>query len=166
MNRVIRLLVALGVLAAAGVMRADDAATQPAGTTQLLDLQSSALRNAKATTQWTTPSGLTIEGLGGGHEAAEVGDIVAIQYIGMLADGKVFDSSFSRTPPDPLVFRIGSGAVIKGMDEGVVGMKVGDRRRIVIPPALGYGPDGSGDGTIPPNATLTFAIELTGLRKP
>ncbi|MDP1674322.1 MAG: FKBP-type peptidyl-prolyl cis-trans isomerase [Burkholderiales bacterium] len=106
----------------------------------------------------TTASGLIIEDLvtGNGAEAA-AGQEVTVHYTGWLTDGKKFDSSKDRD--DPFVFPLGGGRVIRGWDEGVQGMKVGGKRKLTIPPALGYGARGAG-GVIPPNATLVFEVEL------
>lgn len=110
----------------------------------------------------TTESGLQYVDLvvGTGREA-ELGDTATVHYTGWLADGTSFDSS--RTRNEPFSFRVGAGRVIKGWDEGVLGMKVGGTRKLIIPPALGYGARGAGS-VIPPNATLTFEVELLGLR--
>ncbi len=95
--------------------------------------------------------------LGKGAEA-KTGQTVSVNYVGTLADGKEFDSS--RKPGrKPFVFTLGQGAVIRGWDQGVVGMKVGGKRKLVIPPQLAYGPSGR-PPVIPPAATLTFEIEL------
>jgi len=111
----------------------------------------------------TTPSGLQMEDLvpGDGHPAA-FGKDVLVHYSGWLCGsdgqpGAKFDSSHDRQ--EAFGFALGQGNVIAGWDEGVVGMRVGGKRRLVIPPALGYGEFGAG-GVIPPNATLIFDIEL------
>ena len=109
----------------------------------------------------TTASGLIIEDLVEGSGAvAAAGQTVSVHYTGWLTDGTKFDSSKDRN--DPFVFPLGAGRVIKGWDEGVQGMKVGGKRRLTIPPALGYGARGAG-GVIPPNATLVFEVELLGV---
>ena len=105
----------------------------------------------------TTESGLAIavteEGTG---EAAEAGDIVRVNYTGMLADGTVFDSSEGR---DPFRFMLGQGQVIPGWDEGIAMLQEGGQARLIIPPDLAYGEAGAG-AAIPPNATLFFEVEL------
>ena len=106
----------------------------------------------------TTASGLQYEDtvIGTGAEAAK-GKSVEVHYTGTLADGTKFDSSHDRK--QPFSFRLGAGQVIKGWDEGVVGMKVGGTRKLVVPGDLAYGPRGY-PGSIPPNAQLTFVVEL------
>ena len=113
----------------------------------------------------TTPSGLQYEDttVGDGAEA-RAGQDVTVHYTGWLyndgAQGAKFDSSKDRN--DPFEFSLGAGMVIKGWDEGVAGMKIGGKRTLIIPAALGYGARGAG-GVIPPNATLKFDVELLGL---
>jgi len=110
----------------------------------------------------TTPSGLEYWEIKKGSGApAKAGKTVSVHYTGWLTDGKEFDSS--RDAGDPIQFQLGTGQVIKGWDEGIVGMKVGGKRQLRIPPALGYGPRGFGS-SIPPNATLVFDVELMGVK--
>ncbi|AJC17499.1 MULTISPECIES: FKBP-type peptidyl-prolyl cis-trans isomerase [Pandoraea] len=106
----------------------------------------------------TTDSGLQYEDLqvGDGAEATP-GKTVTVHYTGWLTDGKKFDSSKDRN--DPFAFVLGGGMVIRGWDEGVAGMKVGGKRKLIIPAELGYGARGAG-GVIPPNATLVFEVDL------
>jgi FKBP-type peptidyl-prolyl cis-trans isomerase len=91
--------------------------------------------------------------------AAASGDTVTINYIGAFLDGTVFDSSFSRGVP--FTFQLGVNAVIKGFDQGIVGMKVGGRRVLVIPSDLAYG--AAGQGSIPPNTPLQFQVDLVSI---
>ncbi|WP_413174624.1 FKBP-type peptidyl-prolyl cis-trans isomerase [Anabaena azotica] len=111
----------------------------------------------------TTPSGLKYIELNKGEGTAtpERGQTVVVHYTGTLEDGTKFDSSRDRG--QPFSFKIGIGQVIKGWDEGLSTMKVGDRRQLIIPSELGYGARGAG-GVIPPNATLIFDVELLGIK--
>jgi len=110
----------------------------------------------------TTRSGLQyIDLVVGSGRKAELGDTATVHYTGWLENGTKFDSSRDRNEPFP--FRVGSGMVIKGWDEGIGSMKKGGKRKLIIPPHLGYGPRGAGN-IIPPNATLTFEVELLDLR--
>jgi FKBP-type peptidyl-prolyl cis-trans isomerase FkpA len=104
-------------------------------------------------------AGLIVEEItvGSGAEARGRGQTVSVHYTGWLIDGKEFDSSVRRD--EPFDFPLGAGYVIPGWDQGVVGMRVGGKRKLTIPPELGYGARGAG-GVIPPNATLVFEIEL------
>ena len=94
---------------------------------------------------------------------AETGQKVEVHYTGKLTDGSVFDSSVVRG--QPFSFTLGRGQVIEGWEKGILGMRVGEKRVLTIPPALGYGAQGAGI-TIPPNATLVFEVELLDVRTP
>jgi FKBP-type peptidyl-prolyl cis-trans isomerase len=115
--------------------------------------------------QWpnavTTPSGLQYVVVEEGSGDSPVkGAMVSVHYTGKLLDGKKFDSSYDRGKP--IDFPVGNGQVIKGWDEALLGMKKGEKRVLIIPPELGYGP--SGRGPIPPNATMVFDVELVNFR--
>ncbi|MFH1111769.1 MAG: FKBP-type peptidyl-prolyl cis-trans isomerase [Patescibacteria group bacterium] len=108
----------------------------------------------------TTPSqNLIMEIIKSGEGAeAKTGDRVTVNYTGWLSDGTKFDSSLDRG--EPFSFSLGAGQVIIGWDQGVVGMKIGEQRKLIIPPQLAYGDQGAGNGVIPVKATLIFEIEL------
>lgn len=107
------------------------------------------------------PSGLRYEVVReGSGKVAAAGQTVSVHYTGWLENGTKFDSSLDRG--QPFSFSLGAGQVIRGWDEGVAGMKIGEIRKLTIPSHLGYGARGAG-GVIPPNATLIFDVELVGL---
>jgi FKBP-type peptidyl-prolyl cis-trans isomerase FkpA len=110
----------------------------------------------------TTASGLQYADtvIGDGAQAKD-GDTVSVHYTGWLEDNTKFDSSKDRN--QAFSFKLGTGMVIKGWDEGVAGMKIGGTRKLTIPSELGYGARGAG-GVIPPNASLIFEVELLGIK--
>ncbi len=109
----------------------------------------------------TTASGLKyVDEVVGTGPSPKSGQNVTVNYTGTLENGTKFDSSFDHG--QPFTFPIGVGKVIKGWDEGVMTMKVGGKRRLMVPSNLGYGP--SGNGTIPPNASLNFEVELLDVK--
>lgn len=113
-------------------------------------------------TEVTTASGLKYTDLVvGTGPSPQTGQLVSVHYTGTLLNGKKFDSSLDRGKP--FEFRIGTGGVIKGWDEGLISMKVGGKRKLVIPSALGYGARGA-PPNIPPNSTLVFDVELLGVK--
>ena len=122
------------------------------------DARSGACYMEKDMAEKMTDSGLKYDDLeeGTGTEAV-AGNQVSVHYTGWLEDGTKFDSSLDRN--QPFQFALGRGQVIRGWDEGVQGMKVGGKRKLIIPAQLGYGAAGAG-GVIPPNATLVFEVEL------
>jgi len=97
----------------------------------------------------------------GDGQEAKAGDNVTVHYVGTLTDGKKFDSSRDRGQGFP--FQLGAGRVIKGWDQGVAGMKIGEIRKLTIPPHLAYGDKGF-PGAIPPNSTLIFEVELLAIK--
>lgn len=133
----------------------DPATTQPAGAQSGFTTMESGLRY-----KVTAPAGEP--------KVAQQGDVLSVHYTGRLADGTVFDTSLRPRPSghrmlvQPFNFKLGEGAVIPGWEEGLAGMKVGEKRTLIIPPTLAYGEAGAGN-VIPPNATLTFDVELVGL---
>jgi len=119
-------------------------------------------RGAAPGAEVATPSGLKyVDEVVGTGESPTPGKAVTVHYTGTLADGKKFDSSVDRN--EPYTFVIGRGAVIRGWDEGVMTMKAGGKRKLIIPANLGYGQNGS-PPDIPPNATLYFDVELLDVK--
>jgi FKBP-type peptidyl-prolyl cis-trans isomerase len=141
-------------------------------TAGLVRAQSSARKSAAANTNAPskvtgdgvkTPSGLVYwDTRVGNGEVAKEGSHVRVHYTGWLTSGTKFDSSVDAGKP--FDFTIGNGEVIKGWEEGVSGMRVGGKRQLRIPPDLGYGADGTPDGSIPPKATLIFDVQLLGVQ--
>lgn len=118
--------------------------------------------NSQTGTETTTESGLKIQDLRvGDGPSPQPGQTIKVNYVGTLENGKEFDNSYKKG--GPIDFRIGVGKVIKGWDEGLMGMKVGGKRKLFIPSKLGYGPMGS-PPNIPPNSNLIFEIELLGVK--
>ena len=110
----------------------------------------------------TTPTGLVyVDEVVGTGDSPKAGQTVVVHYTGWLTNGQKFDSSVDRG--QPFKFVLGTGQVIRGWDEGVAGMKVGGKRKLIIPPELGYGANGAG-GVIPPNAKLIFEVQLLGIQ--
>lgn len=109
----------------------------------------------------TTPSGLKyVDEVIGTGPSPKKGSLISVHYTGTLTDGTKFDSSVDKG--EPYRFRLGTGSVIKGWDEGLMSMKVGGKRRLVIPPELAYGPQAKPG--IPPNSTLVFELELMDVK--
>lgn len=118
--------------------------------------QEIAQQDAQASPSGRVQSEILTEGTG---QTAATGDSVTVHYLGTLEDGTKFESSYDSDVP--YTFTLGQGEVIKGWDEGVVGMKIGEKRRLTIPSDLAYG--ATGQGSIPPNTTLIFEVELLGI---
>jgi FKBP-type peptidyl-prolyl cis-trans isomerase len=112
----------------------------------------------------TTASGLTyiITQKNETGQQLKAGDTVRVHYTGLLTNGAKFDSSLDRG--EPISFPLGRSRVIKGWDEGIQKLRVGERATLIIPSSLGYGPKGTPDGTIPPDATLIFIVEVVGVQ--
>jgi len=120
-----------------------------------------ATRGGSQAQEVTTSSGLKYVDLVVGSGASpQLGKTVSVQYTGTLEDGTKFDSSYDHGAP--YEFQIGTGSVIKGWDEGLMTMKVGGKRKLIVPPKLGYG--ARAQGNIPPNSTLIFEVELLNVK--
>jgi peptidylprolyl isomerase len=120
-----------------------------------------ATRGGSQAKEVTTSSGLKYVDLVEGTGASpQPGKTVSVNYTGTLENGTKFDSSYDHG--QPYEFQIGTGAVITGWDEGIMTMKVGGKRKLIVPPRLGYGP--RAQGNIPPNSTLIFEVELLNVK--
>ncbi len=138
------------------------AALAAAGCSKPVDEPTSDFKPAQGTPALPAPTSLESTDLApGSGRAAQTGDTVHVQYTGTLLNGTKFDSSYDHGG-EPFKFTLGKGEVIKGWDQGVVGMKIGGKRRLRIPPELGYGEHGS-PPDIPANAALVFEIELVSI---
>lgn len=158
-------LLALSVAGLAGCgseNATESGAEQPAAEQPAAEAPSASEPKATDAAQAEEVTELKIEDLkkGEGDEAL-AGDNVVVHYTGWLTDGTRFDSSVDRG--EPFSFQLGAGEVIPGWDQGVAGMRVGGKRKLTIPPDMGYGAAGAG-GVIPPNATLIFEVELLEIR--
>lgn len=162
-------LAAIAILAMAsiaGCTKKEEKAADTGTTTAANTANTAATTGGEASAPAASMTGapvteLKIEELKAGTGAeAKAGQAVSVHYTGWLTDGKKFDSSVDRG--QPFKFQLGAGQVIQGWDKGVAGMKVGGKRKLTIPPQMGYGERGAG-GVIPPNATLIFEVELLGV---
>jgi FKBP-type peptidyl-prolyl cis-trans isomerase len=164
-------LALIGAVALLGCQQSNTGTTQTTGsattstttTTPPAGSAPTSAPTAAAGQEVTMPNGLKYQDLTVGTGAlAESGMTASVHYTGWLTDGTKFDSSVDRG--QPFSFTLGRGQVIRGWDEGVQGMRVGGKRKLTIPPDLGYGASGTGGGVIPPNATLVFDVELLDVR--
>jgi FKBP-type peptidyl-prolyl cis-trans isomerase len=151
--RILALLASAGLFACGGSADRENS-RPPAGFSASLGVDTTAMTK--------TPSGLRYQDIAEGQGAEAIADrTVSVHYTGWLPNGEKFDSSRDRN--QPFSFALGAGQVIAGWDEGVAGMKVGGRRKLVIPADLGYGTAGA-PPDIPPGATLVFDVELLDVR--
>jgi len=131
---------------------------------QVIDIEETQQKNKEAQQNFEEAvKKLQVETLKEGTEetAVKEGDTINVLYTGTLEDGTEFDSNSDKDKP--FTFSIGAGQVIPGWDIGILGMKVGEQRKLTIPSELGYGEKGAGNGAIPPNATLIFEVELLSI---
>ena len=170
MPRLLALLAAVMAVPTAGVLLAQDSQTDAPSTRPAMPSTMPATAEAAPaaappaqSNRRTTDSGLTIVTESVPKEAvkAQPGDLVWVHYTGKLQNGAVFDSSLKRGADQPISFSLGARQVIKGWDEGIVGMVVGEKRQLIIPPDLAYGP--AARPGIPANSTLIFDVELVGV---
>lgn len=152
----------LAALATIGCKKADAPAAAPPPASQAPAAAPAPAAPAADTMAMTRkPSGIFVKDLTmGTGPAAHAGQLVSVHYVGTLMDGRQFDANVGSAPP--MAFHLGAHEMIAGFDEGVAGMKVGGKRMVVLPPALGYG--ANGNGPVPPNATLVFTIDLVSAR--
>lgn len=155
MKQAVLSFVGVSLLLAITILSAADSATQP--------MLPAAATSRPASNERTTESGLKIISVSESTPVAAENDTVWVHYTGKLPDGTKFDSSYDHEDKAPLEFQVGTPRLIKGWNEGILGMKLGEKRQLIIPPNLGYGE--KGNGRIPPNATLIFDMELVGLKK-
>ena len=166
MKRFTPCLAALAVLALAGCQESKTTTTSSTSTGATAKGEAAPAPPATSSgategQERTLPGGLKVIDLKvGSGPMADTGQSVSVHYTGWLPDGTKFDSSLDRG--EPLAFVLGTGRVIKGWEEGLVGMRVGGKRKLTIPPDLAYGADGK--GPIPPGATLIFEVELMDVR--
>ncbi|MFA6338650.1 MAG: FKBP-type peptidyl-prolyl cis-trans isomerase [Candidatus Paceibacterota bacterium] len=153
-------LVIIGIFYLGGNIFMTSNNNQPIDNTNSANVTDS--QNLSQPSQPSAPAGLNIQDVvvGNGDEV-KPGDTVIVNYLGAFTDGRKFDSSYDRN--QPFSFQVGAGMVIKGWEYGLVGMKVGGKRHLVISPELGYGPNDY--GPIKGNSTLVFDIELLGIQK-
>ena len=149
-------LVGVGVLAPIVALGLQGCGPGPESASRTPPSQASAPAGSASVPAQASVLAVVDEVVGTGPEAKS-GDKVRVHYTGWLTDGRKFDSSLDRRRP--FSFTLGANEVIAGWDQGVAGMKVGGKRKLTIPPDLGYGAEGAG-GVIPPNATLVFDVEL------